>query len=458
MNPTDQAIGGLAMVQPGSGQVRALAQSRPMGSKRKAGETYLNYVVPKQYGDANGFQAGSTFKAFVLSAAITQGIPLSTRINAPQQVFIPVNRFKGCSGYIQGTNTWQPQNSTGTGTFDLYTGTQQSVNTFFAQLEERTGLCEPAKLAKAMGVDIDVNDVYPPFTLGVNDVDPLSMAGAYATFAARGVHCEPRPVTVVLNSAGKTIEDYPKQCKQVLRTDVADAVNDILRGVQEGDGFGAGAGLALNQPSAGKTGTTNDNKAVWFVGYTPNMAAAAMIAGANSLGHPVPLNGQVIGGDYIQGAHGSTNAGPIWGDAMKVMQDYLSDEDFSQPNPRTIEGQSVIVPSLYGQNPQAAASALRKAGFTPVVGPTVDSSYSEGTVAYLSPGSGGKVPTGSTVTIYVSDGTPYVAPQPPAKPEEEAGATATVAAGAAVAAEAAAQPSWRRTSAATAPPSARPFV
>jgi membrane peptidoglycan carboxypeptidase len=264
-----------------------------------------------------------------------------------------------------------------------------------------------------MGVNIDVNDVYPPFTLGVNDVDPLTMAGAYATFAARGLHCEPRPVTVVLNSAGKTIEDYPKKCKQVLRTDVADAVNDILRGVQEGDGFGAGAGLALNQPSAGKTGTTDDNKAVWFVGYTPNMAAAAMIAGANSKGHPLTLNGQTIGGVYIQGAHGSTNAGPIWGDAMKAVQDYLSDEDFSQPNPRTIEGQSATVPSLYGQSADAAASTLRKAGFTPVIGPTVDSSYSSGTVAYLSPGSGAKVPTGSTVTIYLSDGTPYVAPQAP---------------------------------------------
>ena len=56
--PTDQAIGGLAMVEPGTGDVRALAQSRPMGKDKEAGQTYLNYVVPKEYGDANGFQAG----------------------------------------------------------------------------------------------------------------------------------------------------------------------------------------------------------------------------------------------------------------------------------------------------------------------------------------------------------------------------------------------------------------
>ena len=411
--PTDHAIGGLAMVKPGTGEVRALAQSRPMGRKKaKQGETYLNYVVPHQYGDANGFQAGSTFKVFVLSAAITQGIPLSTTIRAPQGISLPVSSFLGCSGSIQSTEVWSPQNSTGAGTFNLYTGTQISVNTFFAQLEQRTGLCQPVRFAREMGITVPKNDQVPAFTLGVTDTNPLAMADAYATFAARGVHCDPRPVTAILNSAGKMIEDYPKQCTQVLRTDVADAVNDILRGVQEGGGFGASAGLALNQQSAGKTGTTDSNRAVWFVGYTPNMAAAAMIAGANKQGHWLTLNGQNVGGVYISGAHGSTNAGPIWGDAMKVVQAYLPNTTFASPNPQTIQGQSATVPSLYGLSTDQAAQALRRAGFTPVIGPTVDSASSAGTVAYLSPGSGAQTPTGSTVTIYVSNGTPYVAPQP----------------------------------------------
>jgi len=216
----------------------------------------------------------------------------------------------------------------------------------------------------------------------------------------------------VLNSAGMTIEDYPKKCQLLMRTDVADAVNKILVGVQTGAGFGAAAGLALNQPSAGKTGTTSENKAVWFDGYTPNLATSAMIAGANSLGHPKSLNGQTVGGVYIQGAHGSTTAGPMWGDAMHVIEQWLPDESFDQPNPQTIAGQTVTVPSLYGRNPGEAASILRKAGFSPVIGPTVDSGNAAGTVAYTSPGSGAQVSTGSVVTIYVSDGTPYVAPQP----------------------------------------------
>jgi membrane peptidoglycan carboxypeptidase len=414
VNPTDQAIGGLAMVVPGTGEVRALSQSRPMGTKKKQGETYLNYVVPKEYGDANGFQAGSTFKAFVLSAAITQGIPLSTQISSPQTISIPESRYRTCDGYLRSADVWSPENSTGFGTFDLYKGTQLSVNTFFAQLEERTGLCAPTTLAKKMGVTVPDRDIVGPFTLGVTDVDPLTMAGVYATFGARGQFCEPRPVVSVQNAAGKTIEDYPPKCTQLLRTDVADAVNDILKGVQEPGGFGYDAGLALTQQSAGKTGTTSGNKAVWFDGYTPNLATVAMIAGANSKGHPLSLNGQTVGGVFIEGAHGSTTAGPMWGDAMKVIQNYLPDESFSSPNPQTIAGQTVTVPSLGGQSTDAAAEALRKAGFTPVVGPSVDSSYASGTVAYLSPGSGASVSTGSTVTIYVSDGTPYVAPQPPA--------------------------------------------
>jgi membrane peptidoglycan carboxypeptidase len=74
--------------RPGDGRARhrrraALAQSRPMGNNAKRGETFLNYVVPKEYGDSGGFQPGSTFKAFVLAAAIQQGIPLTTTFNAP---------------------------------------------------------------------------------------------------------------------------------------------------------------------------------------------------------------------------------------------------------------------------------------------------------------------------------------------------------------------------------------
>jgi membrane peptidoglycan carboxypeptidase len=232
------------------------------------------------------------------------------------------------------------------------------------------------------------------------------MAGAYATFAARGQYCEPRPVTQILGPDGKVVVDYAPRCSQVLPTAVADAVNDVLRGVQEPGGFGYNNGLALNQQSAGKTGTINDNKAVWFIGYTPNMAAAAMIAGANSLGHPITLNGQYVGGTYIARAFGSTQAGPIWGQAMHAIESLLPDATFSRPDPTAISGQIVHVPDVAGLSAADAADRLRNAGFVPNVGRYVDSRLAKGQVAYTSPIAGARVGTGTLVTMFISDGSP----------------------------------------------------
>ena len=339
VHPTDRAIGALALVEPGTGKVRAIAQSRPMGRNKKRGETFLNYVVPRKYGNSAGFQAGSTFKAFVLSAAIKQGIPLHTEIKAPPQVKIPVHRYRGCNGHLRSSAVWNPHNSTGSGTFDLIKGTRQSVNTFFAKLELRTGLCMPYHLAKKMGVRLTDpnNQQVPAFTLGVTDTDPLTMAAAYATFPARGLHCAPRAVTKVLDSHRNVLAKFGKDCNRVLTKHQADAVNTVLRGVQEPGGFGYGAGLALRQPSAAKTGTTDSNKAVWFMGYTPNMVAASMIAGANRQGHWTTLNGQVIGGHRVYEAAGSLTAGPMWGDAMKVVQKWLPNKGFHKPPARLVQ-------------------------------------------------------------------------------------------------------------------------
>jgi membrane peptidoglycan carboxypeptidase len=340
--PNDRAIGGLAFVEPDTGAVRALAQSRPMGRDQHQGETYLNYVVPSAYGDANGFQAGSTFKVFVLAAALNQGIPMTTRIRSPEQISLPVSRFRTCQGFPRSTEVWSPRSSTGSGSFNLYTGTQLSVNTFYAQLELRTGLCEPYRLARQMGIELTQPDrqQVPSFTLGVAETNPLAMAEAFATFAARGVHCTNRPVTQIRDAAGTLLHRYSPQCRRVLRKPIADAINDVLRGVQEPGGFGHSAGISLAQPSAGKTGTIDRNMAVWFVGYTPDLAAAAMIAGADRRGHWVTLNGQVVGGELITEAFGSTEAGPMWGDAMKAIQARLSDRDFVRPPRWVVTGRT----------------------------------------------------------------------------------------------------------------------
>src|SRR5699024_819262 len=129
-------------------------------------------------------------------------------------------------------------NSTGAGSYDLYSGTRDSVNTFFAQLEVETGMCEPLRLARKMGMKIPKPQQVPSWVLGVSDTSPLEMAEAYATFAARGMHCDARPVTEVLDAKGETLKQYDETCTQVMPGATADAVNDILRGVMEPGGFG----------------------------------------------------------------------------------------------------------------------------------------------------------------------------------------------------------------------------
>ena len=407
---TDNAIGALAMVEPRTGDVKAIAQSRPMGPERKEGQTFLNYVVNEKYGDSAGFSAGSTFKAFVLAAAIKQNIPLTTTLYAPGEIFMSESEFEDCDGDPYGFGTWDPENFDGQGRrVNLYTGTALSVNTFFAQIEAQTGLCEPFRLAKQLGVDLTNPtgpgaERVPSFTLGTANASPLEMAEAYATFAGQGLHCSARPVTAILDSKGTTVKDYPKECTQVLASDVANAVNDVLQGVTAPGGFAQY--IATDQPSAGKTGTAQNATSVWFVGYTPNLAAAAMIAGVNAGGQPIQLGGQTVGGIFRPTATGSGFAGPIWGDAMGVVEQWLEDVDFVPPDATSIEGLLVSVPDVSGMSVDQATQVLEDEGFTVSVGGFRDSAYQRGTVAFTDPRAFSQLSSGDTVVIYISDGTP----------------------------------------------------
>jgi membrane peptidoglycan carboxypeptidase len=403
----DQAVGALAMVEPRTGDVKAIAQSRPMGRSQKKGQTFLNYAVPTKYGDSAGFQAGSTFKPFVLAAAIEEGIPLRTTFNAPMTMTIDTGEFANCPNAGNFVGDWKVSSSTISGTMDLYVGTQKSVNTFYAMLERATGVCKPYKIARSLGVQLTypkgdathLPERVPTFTLGIADASPLEMAEAYATFAGRGLHCDSRPVTSIKDASGNVLKRYPKSCKQALPESTADAINDVLRGVQEPGGFG------LSVPSAGKTGTTQDGKAVWFVGYTPQLATAAMIAGATKKGgKPMQLAGQTIHGNYIYSVTGSGFAGPMWADAMHAIQKRLDPIDFVEPNSDSVNGIPTTVPSTSGMSMDTAASTLSQAGFNPIRGGSTDSGNPIGTVARSEPGGGSTAPQGSVVTIYESNG------------------------------------------------------
>ena len=335
----DRAIGSLALVEPGTGNVRGIAQSKPMGRSKKSGETYLNFSVPPAYGQSGGFQAGSTFKYFTAIAALEEGIPVSKSYRSPQTMKIPPGTYFDCEG--RGTSVWDVKNSTGAGTFNMTQGLRRSVNTYFAQLEEDAGLCNTVKAAESMGITVPETNQVPSFTLGVTSVSTLDMAAAYAAAASGGEYCAPRPVNEVLDANGESLKKYPEQCERVMSKDVAAQVNAILRGLQQPGGFGFQNGTGLNIDSAAKTGTTNSSQAVWYVGYTPELAAASMIAGVNKRDNPASLVGVTLKGTPVSfsQAGGSGLAGPMWKDAMGTIQDYLSPERFAAP-PRPVTTRS----------------------------------------------------------------------------------------------------------------------
>jgi membrane peptidoglycan carboxypeptidase len=287
------------------------------------------------------------------------------------------------------------------------------VNTFFANLELLTGLCKPYELAKQMGIDLTNPDLerVPSFTLGVVDTSPLEMAEAYATFAARGEHCDARAVTSIEDAEGNLLKEYGSQCNQVMSNAVADTVNDILKGVLAPGGFGEA--ISMSQEDAGKTGTTQSARAVWFVGHTPNLATAAMVAGANSFGQPIGLEGLIVGGETIYSASGSGTAGPMWGEAMGIVEQYLEDAFFTPPDLSALGGATTTVPSTGGLSVESARRVLEDAGFNVLVGPPVNSEYPEGTVAYSDPGSGTGAPRGTAISIYPSTGFVPAPPPPP---------------------------------------------
>ena len=235
------------------------------------------------------------------------------------------------------------------------------------------------------------------------------MASAYATFAARGIHCDALPVTQILGADGAVVKDYGTSCEQVMPGVTADAVNDVLRGVMEPGGFGAE--LAIDKPSAGKTGTNQGNMSVWFVGYTPEIATASMVAGANSLGHWVSLNGQYVGGSYIGEAFGSTVAGPIWGEAMSAVSSWLDYEDFQAPAGDEIAGVLTDVPDVSGMTVKDAKAKLAEYGFESTLEGYSNSEVPVDNVVFTTPSAGTSLGSGDTVGIYQSTG--YVPAPPP---------------------------------------------
>jgi membrane peptidoglycan carboxypeptidase len=332
-DPSRKAVA-IAMVEPGTGNVRALSQNTTWGTDRKElGTSAFNLAVDKGDGGGQGAAAGSTFKLFTLLAALEQGISPYTVIASP-----PVKEFTGfvgCSGALLtgngsgGVEPFRVGNSTSSGSFDMFRGTAYSVNTFFVELEKRAGVCETVDVAKRLGVrhatGEELGELLPSgataevasFTLGSTEVSPLTMANAYATVSAHGEYCQPRVIDRIVGRDGNEIPVPAPKCKQAVSRNVADAAAAILTNVVDGGISGrTGAPMSIGRDTTGKTGTINENAAVWFVGATPDMGSAVMVYDPRSAQRN-PLRNLVINGRYYSQVFGSSIPGPVWKRAME---------------------------------------------------------------------------------------------------------------------------------------------
>ena len=328
----------ISMVEPGTGHIIAMAQNREWGTEGR-GKTTYNYNVDRSMGGTIGMQAGSTFKVFTLAAALEMGISPREYISSPSPATF--TEFVNC----ETGEKFDPvtvRNSTTSGTLDMARATAYSTNTYFMKLEERTGICRPAEIAESMGVYLGNGDPLlrvPTLAIGTMEVTPLAMANAYATFAAQGIYCEPVSILDIHDRDGNALPAPDGNCRRVLKRDVADTVTVMLNGVVDGNISGrTGAAMALDRrPAAGKTGTTNESAAVWFAGYTPQLAAAVWVGDPRG-GFAHPMKDVTINGTYYSQVYGGTIPGPIWRESMEIALAGTEPLDFDV---KPIEGVSV---------------------------------------------------------------------------------------------------------------------
>ena len=396
----------VSMVEPGTGNIIAMTQNRTWGTSG-VGKTTYNYNTDRSMGGTIGMQAGSTFKIFTLAAALEAGISPYEPIDSPSPATF--EGFVNCDTGVP-FPTVTVNNSTTSGFLTMAQATAFSTNTYFMAIEERTGICRVAEIAESMGVYTGSGDELPrvpTLTLGVAEVTPLAMANAYATFAAHGVHCEPRSILEVRDRNQKRLPVPEEKCTQVIDRPVADSVTELLSGVVDGPIAGrTGSRMSLApQPVAGKTGTTNESAAVWFAGYTPHVAAAVWIGDPRG-GFAHPLKDITINGTYYEQVFGGTLAGPIWKASMEAALADKPIEGFvlSTDLPTSVFDVNEI-PDLTGMaTPEEIFEALTQVNLELGEISEEDSPEPAGTVVAQTPEPGGPAVPETAVDIVLSTG------------------------------------------------------
>jgi penicillin-binding protein 1A len=277
---TDYLQGMVVSLDALTGEVRALVGGRDYA------ESPFNRAV-------NGVrQPGSAFKPIVYAAAIADSIPANA-IVPDTALAIP----------LPDSTVYEPQNADGEfmGPITIREGLVKSRNPVAVQLGLLVEMDTVASFARRMGIESPVDPV-PASAIGASSLRPIELVAAYSTFATLGVTVEPRFITRIEDRAGRTVWAPPPTPPELaIDPRVAFIVRDIMReAVERGTGAWVRRLVDARVPVAGKTGTTNDNTDVWFVGMTPELVAGVWLG----FDRPRPI---------AQGAGGGTYAAPIFG-------------------------------------------------------------------------------------------------------------------------------------------------
>lgn len=316
-----------------SAAVESAAQMLPYGTDPSAAVATVepqSGAILALAGEENGFnlaldarrQPGSSFKPFVLAAALDQGI-------SPESIYLSKTRSVEFDG--QGAYTIGNYDSIERGVISLYTAMAESDNTVFVQLASGLGMKSVVEMAEALGIKEPL-ETNPATALGGigTGVSPLDMASAYATFAGRGIYRAPYSVERIDRARygeSERVYDHRLRGQRVLSGNEAATVTDVLKGVVESGTASRfhDLGSELGHPSAGKTGTTDEFVDAWYVGYTPRLSTAVWV------GYP-DGNRSMTGVHGLAEVNGETLPLDLWSTYMQ--QATLNDPiiDFSAPD------------------------------------------------------------------------------------------------------------------------------
>ncbi|NTW39252.1 MAG: PASTA domain-containing protein [Cellulomonadaceae bacterium] len=353
-------------------------------------------------------QAGSTFKPFALAAYLEQGGSLKSKFSGANKMTIegfdtPVRNF--------GNESF--------GTIDLVNATAHSVNTVYAQVNQEVGPDATLEVAIRAGIPATATDMVavPSNVLGVASPHPLDMAHAYNTLAAQGMETTPFIVRSMSFLDGRLVYSGGTAPEKVFEADVMADVTYAMTQVVESRGATGTTAQEVGYPVAGKTGTSNDNRSAWFVGFTPQLTTAVALYQVSADGTTEEI-APFAGYDEITGGSVPIN---LWTDYMtKAMAgrdrvEFPARADVGTSNVPPI----VTIPNVVGMSEAEATAALSAVGFAVDVQHANDPNVAEGLVSSTNPS--GEAEKGSTVSIVVSDG-PGTATVPDVTGQSEAAA------------------------------------